>query len=59
MKKTALPDHMSVVIPTDKALAMLDTVKDGRINGAEIKKTGGAQYVDSVVEALIDSVTRK
>ena len=50
---------MSVVIPTDKALAMLDTVKDGRINGAEIKKTGGAQYVDSVVEALIDSVTQK
>lgn len=58
MKKTALPDHMSVVIPSDKALAMLNKVKDGRINGAKIKKTGGSQYVDSVVEALIDSVTK-
>ena len=43
MKKTALPDHMSVVIPSDKALAMLNKVKDGRINGAKIKKTGGRQ----------------
>lgn len=57
-RKLELPGHMSIVIGSDKAMAMLDAVKDGRINGAKISQ-GDGQYVDLVAEALIDSVTKK